>query len=241
MKWKRGFVAAAVACVTPIAMMAQDANDTRPTLAVLPFTNGAIQPELAPLSKGFQAMMLTQLGSNQRIRLVERENLQRILDELSLGNRGQLDQQTMSRVGHMLGAKYMIYGSYITDPRQNMTITVTAFEVETSRIIYTDGSTRGKVDDLMDLVVRASNTASSRLDLPQLPARSPDPAPGAAPSQAPAKKAPVEALLLYSRAVTEQDKGNTKEAVELYRLAVDRFPSYQPARDALRQLEQKPR
>src|SRR5688572_1371676 len=76
-------------------------TDTRPGLAVLPFTNGAIQPELAPLSKGFQGMLTAELASNTRLRVVERDQLQRILDEQRMSAGGQVDPSTLVRVGKL--------------------------------------------------------------------------------------------------------------------------------------------
>jgi hypothetical protein len=46
----------------------------------------------------------------------------------------------------------------------------------------------------------------------------------------------VTALRLYSRALEEQDRGNKKRAIELYRAALDKFPDYSPAQQALRKI-----
>ena len=54
-------------------LVAQD--DMRPTVAVLPFVNGAIGAaggELTPLSKGIADLLITDLRMNPGIRVVER-------------------------------------------------------------------------------------------------------------------------------------------------------------------------
>ena len=95
-----------LAAVGVTATATAQTTDTRPGLAVLPFTNGAVQPELAPLSKGFQGMLTAELASNTQLRVVEREQLQRILDEQRLSAGGQVDPSTLVRVGKLVGARH---------------------------------------------------------------------------------------------------------------------------------------
>jgi TolB-like protein len=225
-------VLAAIAAVTALA--GAQAPDTRPGIAVLPFTNGAIQPELAPLSKGFQGMLNAQLALNPKLRVVEREQLQRILEEQRLGASGQLDPQSLVRVGKIVGARYMIYGGYITDPSKTMVITLIAFDTETSEQIFADNSVKGKVDGLLDLISKASALASTKLNLPQLPAGSPAAREAAAKTET-NKKMPLAAAVLYSRALEAQDAGKKEEAITLYKQVVDKFP-YPPAQEAIARL-----
>jgi TolB-like protein len=224
----------ALAAAVVLAVPSQ-AQDTRPGVAVLAFKSAAIQPELAPLGKGFQAMMINQLATNTRIRVVERDELVRILDEQKLGTSNQLDPATLVRVGKLIGARYMVDGTFITDPSRNMTVTVKAFDVETGQIVFTDGSTTGKVDNVMTLIAQATALTNSKLNLPQLQ-------PGSAPAREASaaieksKKVPFQALLLYSRAVDAEDKGQKGEALTLYKQAVAQFPEYDQAKKAVTKL-----
>ena len=49
---------------------------------------------------------------------------------------------------------------------------------------------------------------------------------------------PTEALTLYSRALLYTDRGNNERAIELYNRAIEVFPEYTEAKEALRQLRQ---
>jgi TolB-like protein len=224
--------------IATMASFAQaQTTDLRPGIAVLPFTNGAMQPELAPLSKGFQGMLNAELASNTRLRVVEREHLQRIIEEQRLGASGQLDPATLVKVGKIVGARYMIYGGYITDPSRTMVITIIAFDTETSEQIFADNSVKGKVDNLLELIAKASVVANTRLNLPQLPPGSPAAREAAAKTEH-NKKMPHSAVVLYSRAIAAQDAGNKAEAITLYKQVVDKFP-YPPAEEALVKLGAK--
>jgi TolB-like protein len=228
---------AAAAIAAAGTVQAQATPDTRPGLAVLPFTNSAIQPEYATLTKGFQGVLTAELANNPRIRVVERENLQRILDEQRLGASGQLDPSAMVRVGKIVGARYMIYGTYITNSRRELQVVLTAFDTETSEIVFSDNSTRGKLDDLMDLIAKASGVASTKLNLPQLQPGSSEAREAAAKTEQ-VKKMPLNAVVLYSRALEAQDAGKTAEAITLYKQVVEKFP-YPPAEAALVKLGAK--
>ena len=223
-------------CMLATGLAAQS-SDARPGIAVLPFTNGAIQPELAPLSKGFQGMLNAQLALNPQLRVVEREQLQRILEEQRLGASGQLDPQTLVRVGKIIGARYMIYGGYITDPSKTMVITLIAFDTETSEQIFSDNTVKGKTDKLLELIAQSSALASTKLKLPQLPPASPAGREAAAKREQ-VKKMPLAAAVLYARALEAQDSGKKDEAITLYKQVVDKFP-YPPAQEALTKLGAK--
>jgi TolB-like protein len=108
--------------------------DTRPTLAVLPFVNSAIgqsYTELAPLSKGIADLLLIDLAQNTGIRVVERENIDRILAEQNLARDGRVDDATAARIGKLLGAKHMLTGTFVTDGRGNMRLTMKSVDSET--------------------------------------------------------------------------------------------------------------
>lgn len=232
---KKAMLAMTMAAMLAVPMATQAQADNRPVVAVLDFNNGSIQPELAPLSKGFADMLITQLGTNTRIRVVERANLQHILDEQKLSATGQVDAATAVRIGKLLGATYMITGGFITDPKRIMQINVRAFEVETGKIIYTDGTAKGPVDNLMDLIIQSATVANSKLNLPQLPA---GPASEASLKKTEeAKKVPFQTLMLYSRAIDASDKGDKAGAMTLYKQALDKWPDHQPSKDALAKLQ----
>src|SRR6185437_1853125 len=114
-------VAATLAALTLAhPLHAQAPTDTRPTVAVMFFTDGAIGKEhetLAPLSGGIADMLITDLSVNEKIRVVERDNLKKLMDEQNLSAGGRVDQETAVKVGKLLGVHHMIFGGFVTDGR----------------------------------------------------------------------------------------------------------------------------
>ncbi|MCE9600996.1 MAG: CsgG/HfaB family protein [Gemmatimonadetes bacterium] len=214
--------------------LAQD--DMRPTLAVLPFVNsaiGAANAELQPLSKGIAELLLTELAQNPGIRLVERENILKILEEQNLGRDGRVDDATAARIGKLLGAKHMMTGSFITDRSGKMVVTVKSIDTETGRIEWTHRGD-GKTEEFLDLVSRVGAAANAGLKLPAIPAAARQTGEVRTEQQ---RRVPFQAVMLYSRAISAQDAGNRAQAIDLFSQAITAFPNFADAKAAKAKLE----
>jgi TolB-like protein len=207
--------------------------DTRPTLAVMSFSNGALgtaQTELAPLSAGIQDLLIDQLSGNAKVRVVERGNLQSLMNEQNLSATGRVDAATAAHLGKILGAGHMIFGGFVTDTKGNMTITARSVNVETTVVEYTT-KVEGKQNDIMGLINQLANQLNTGLKLPPLAA-------SVQTSQSDAaKKVPFQATMLYSRALAAKDAGHNDEAVQLLQKSLAAFPDFAPAQNELKKLQ----
>ena len=93
----------------PVCLAAQQRGaDTRPGLAVLPFANGGsygqAKEDFDALERGMAGMMISELAANPAARVVEREEIQKLLDEQNLGAQGRVDAGTASKIGKLVGA-----------------------------------------------------------------------------------------------------------------------------------------
>lgn len=227
---------AALLALAPAAARAQDVPESaRPTVAIMPFDNGSFGKgahDYDALGAGIADMLITELSGNPGIRVIERAEIEKILDEQKLQGTGRIDPATAVRVGRLLGARHMIFGGFVTDPKGNMRIDARAVDVETSRIEYVE-SAKDRADDWSELISRLAAKMNAGLKLPPLPERSAR-APGdTAPAAA---KPPFEVLLTYSRAIAAENARQPAEAVRLYNAVLERFPSYEPARKAVARL-----
>ena len=230
----RGTVLLALVATPFLSAVAQD--DMRPTVAVLPFVNSAIgtsNDELAPLSKGIADLLIIELAQNPGIRMVERENIQKLLDEQNLARDGRVDDATAARIGKLLGAKHMVTGSFITDRSGTMVITLKSIDSETGRIEWTHMD-RDKTDNFLALVSKVGATANRGLKLPELTPAARQTSQAKAEKQ---KKVPFQAVMMYSRAINAQDAGNRAEAITLFNQTIDRFPDFEDAKTAKAKLE----
>ncbi len=229
MKLHKLFAAIAGLALAATTVIAQ----SKPTIAVLYFNNSALgkaNAELAPLSKGIADLMIQELSANTGIRVVERDAIQKILEEQKLSQDGKVDPSSAVKVGKLLGAHHMVTGVFLTDPKATtLKISLRVFNTETSEIEYTtDGS--DKPDNLFVLVNKVAEKVNKGLKLPDIPRQV-----GEARAQQ-AEKVPFQTVMLYSRAITAKDEGKKDEAVALFKQSLEKFPSYAPAKQELEKL-----
>src|SRR5690349_4034733 len=109
----------AVLCILPAPLVTARAESAEPKriVAVLYFDNNTGKPSLDVLRKGFADMMVTDLSAVQQLQVVEREKLQRLLDELKLQRSNYFDPKTIQRLGQGMGAQFAVTGSIVAvDP-----------------------------------------------------------------------------------------------------------------------------
>ncbi len=118
-------------------------------LAVLAFENNTGDPRYDPLGRGLASMMTSDLASVPTLRLVERERLQSLIDELDLQQTDYFDQETALQVGLFIGADHVVVGSIVAvEPEIRLDTRVV--KVETAEVVQT-ASVAGREDRLFDL------------------------------------------------------------------------------------------
>lgn len=92
----------------------QPTYDSRPRVAVLPFDDGSIQNRWWgnnwDVGKGVSDEMVTELLKTNKFRLIEREQIEKILKEQNFGAQGRVDPYSAARIGKILGVQYLIMG-----------------------------------------------------------------------------------------------------------------------------------
>ncbi len=225
-------LAGATLAVAAVPAFGQGTTDTqRPTIAVLYFTNGALidNASYAPLSKGMAEMLITELAQNNAVRVVERDRLQSVIEEQNLQNSDRVDKETAVKLGKTLGARHMLMGTFVIDPKRNMRIDVRAVNTETSAIEYTESVT-GNADNLLQMVIQLGTKLNAGLKLPALKTAS---------ATTPAAKSPnqFKALMAMSQALEAEDRKNKTQAVSLYKQAIALNPDFDRAKVRLASIE----
>ena len=206
-------------------------QDTRPGLAVLPFDNGGSygqdKENFDALQKGIAGMLISELAANPAARVVEREEIQRLLEEQSLGASGRVDAQTAAKIGKLVGARYVVLGTFI-DFYGDFRVDVRLVNVETSEIVKTE-SERMQRDHLFDIIRSVATRLMKDANLPPLPKQTSD--------QRMSRQVPTEALTYYSRALLYQDRGEKDKAIEMFNRALAVFPEYAEAQQGLQRVK----
>ena len=221
-----------VLSLVPVLLGAQQRNqDTRPGIAVLPFNNGGSygqgKEDFDALERGIAGMMISELSQNPAARVVERQEIQRLLDEQNLSAQGRVDPQTAAKVGKLVGARYTVLGTFI-DFYGDFRVDVRLVNTETGEIVKTE-SERMQRDHMFDIIRNIAARLMKDANLPALQRQASD--------QRMGRQVPTEALTYYSRALLYSDHGQKDKAVEMFNRAIDIFPGYAEAKDGLQRVQ----
>ena len=191
------------------------------TLAVLDFTNNSIDDHdrLEPLSKGFTSLFIHQLNGATGLKVIERERVQWLLDELDLQHEGgRVDPQTAVRAGKLLGAHTVLFGSFIQYGRK-MVINARLVDVETSEILMTE-QVSGRADRFFDLADELSLKVAQRINVAlehtELGSRT--------------ETRSLDAMISYSEGLDLLEKDDYRAAYEKFLEALHHDPAYRRAR-----------
>ncbi len=223
-----------VLSLAPVLLGAQQRNqDTRPGIAVLPFNNGGSygqgKEDFDALERGIAGMMISELSQNPAARVVERQEVQRLLDEQNLSAQGRVDPQTAAKVGKLVGARYTVLGTFI-DFYGDFRVDVRLVNTETGEIVKTE-SERMQRDHMFDIIRNIAARLMKDANLPALQRQ------GGASDQRMGRQVPTEALTYYSRALLYSDHGQKDKAVEMFNRAIEIFPGYAEAKDGLQRVQ----
>lgn len=210
---------------------AQEAPAKR-TVAVLYFDNNSLvkKEEMEPLRKGLADMMITELSKIEAFQVVERTNLEQILEEMKLGQAGMVEEGKAQEVGKMLGAENLILGSYMAMFDGKLRIDARLVEVETGRTLKAEeetGSPKNLSQMVANLVRRHAGNMNVKLTSAQNKALNED------------NNKSFEASLLYARGLEYEDAKDYVNARKMYQQAIKLNPKYLRARNRLKALLRK--
>jgi len=219
-------VAAAIfvmACVLPVAPAGASPDGDR-TLAILPFENNSVTtPETYdPLKSGLSVMLMTELAnSGAAFKLVEREKIRALLDEIALGQTGVIDASTAVKMGKMLGAQAIGFGAFMVMGK-NVRIDMRMVEVETGGLIMAESIT-GKTDDFFTLERDLARKIAVSMQAKEAVAQA-------------SSKSSIEAALLFARGVDALESGDGRGADAFFKKAIKLDRSYKQQVDRLKGL-----
>jgi tetratricopeptide (TPR) repeat protein len=115
---------------------AQSDHADAETVAVA-YCNNLGSARLNALRKGLTALLIDDLAKVRTLKVVERERIQAILDEMKLQTSSKVDKTTAARMGRLLRAGRVVTGSYLDLDEQQLRMDSTVAESSTGKVIGT--------------------------------------------------------------------------------------------------------
>ncbi len=190
------------------------------TIAVFPFRYVGTDAALEPLGRALAEMLVTDLATTQRLRVLERLRVQLLLDEIALGQGGRLDSATAPRAGFLLGAGHVVRGQ-IAGGEQSLTFSAAVVPVGGGRAPPVLGE-RDAARRFFAAEERIALGIFERLGVQLTPAERERIA------HRPTEN--LQAILAYGLGLEAEDRGDFDEAARQFRRAVQLDPGFEDAR-----------
>ncbi len=135
--------------------------DYKPYIAVFPFEDAKAWSEVTKLGQTLTEMLITALIQGDRFNVMERVQLEKILQEQSLTQTGVIDAETAIEVGKLSGLEGVIVGS-ISQLKNSIEADARLIEVETGRALAAASSNINNVDDIRGLANNLARQLSTK-------------------------------------------------------------------------------
>jgi tetratricopeptide (TPR) repeat protein len=199
------------------------AAPTENAIAVFPIRYVGADTSLRPLEVGVTHLLITDLKKVSSLRLLEREQVQALVDEMKLTEDGRTDPATGARSGRLLRAERVVQGA-LQDVPSNGNLKLDANVVNTTTAdVQATGTASDPLQRLFDMEKDVVMQLVQRLGITLSPAEQ------RALSERPT--ADLQAFLAFSRGLEAEDRGDFQAAQANYNQAVARDPNFRAARD----------
>lgn len=213
--------AAQEAIAKEASLSTQPAPDN--AVAVFPFRYVGSNADLAPLGRGLTQLMITDLAKVNRLKLLEREQVQALVDEMALTENGTVDPANGARSGRMLRAGRVMQGS-VQDLAARGGLRLDAAMVNASNAsVVATGSASDQLQQLFTMQKQVLMGMLQQMGIALSPAEQ------RALSERPT--ADLQAFLAFSRGLEAEDRGDWAGASAAFGAAVARDPNFRAARD----------
>jgi TolB-like protein len=193
------------------------------TIAIMEFDNysvGRYQEELGYLSKGLADFFAHDFGMISSLKVVERDKIDFVIKELELQETVKIDKSTAARIGKMLGAQLMVFGSITQLDSKNTRMIVRVVKVETSEIIASVDK-EGK-PDYVKMEKELVEELAEQLDIMLGDDTKAEMKEGGTES--------LDAATLYSKGLDYMDKYDYEKAYEYFKLAYNKDNTFLEAK-----------
>lgn len=191
--------------------------------AILYFeNNSADRPDLQPLAKGLAHMLGTEASGVDGIDIVERNEIEKVLNELQLSNSKNFDTESAARIGKLLGAQQLVLGSFM-ELFGKFRVDAKIVNVETGFIVKA-GSAKG---DSHQFDAIAEELAASLFNKQKLEIA----------EAALSTQLPVEVAIKVGEALQKIDDGNASDGIIILNELLLKYPESEVIKNAIRSVE----
>ncbi len=126
-----------VVALLALAVLAPIGAQAPATVALSDFVVNSANPSFAYLGKGFAEIIAFEVKKAPQIKLVDREQRNKLLEEMEFSLTGLTDPASQLQIGKLLSVQYLVSGS-ITDMGGPLLVSLSMVEVQTGVVVWND-------------------------------------------------------------------------------------------------------
>ena len=228
-------------CMGAAELSAQEAPQQ--TIAILYFENNSVvdKDKLDPLKKGLADMLITEMSKIKGLKVVERQRIQSVVEELNLGETDLVDKGTSQKMGKLLGAKVLLFGGFSNLFGDKLRIDARIVATETGVTLNAEEET-GDLDQFLTMLKSLVKKISDDLEVKL--------SKGEESELESSKDGKFNGYVTYAQALDTEDNGRKLEkqgkhadaiaafesAKSMYQKAWDESNGYEPAKQKVEEL-----
>ena len=228
-------------CMGAAELSAQEAPQQ--TIAILYFENNSVvdKDKLDPLKKGLADMLITEMSKIKGLKVVERQRIQSVVEELNLGETDLVDKGTSQKMGKLLGAKVLLFGGFSNLFGDKLRIDARIVATETGVTLNAEEET-GDLDQFLTLLKSLVKKISDDLEVKL--------SKGEESELESSKDGKFNGYVTYAQGLDAEDNGRKLEkqgkhadaiaafenAKSMYQKAWDESNGYEPAKQKVEEL-----
>lgn len=191
-------------------------NSEKIVVGVLYFERNTNRQDLEPYRTGLTDMFISKLQKMEHIRVVERSKLDNIMSEMELSDLGAIDPDTAQKIGRLMGAQALYYGSFTSPLGEQLCLDGRLVRVETGEIISA-GQNICAINDkaLFDTVDKVSKIIEKQIN---------------------SKYKELVADNFYSKGRTAEENNDIANAIAYYNKALQYYPDHKLSHEKLKNL-----
>lgn len=204
------------ACASKVQNPDMADSSEKIVVGVLYFERNTNRQDLEPYRTGLTDMFISKLQKMEHIRVVERAKLDNIMSEMELNDLGVIDPDTAQKIGRLMGAQALYYGSFTSPLGEQLCLDGRLVRVETGEVISA-GQSICAINDkaLFDTVDKVSKIIEKQIN---------------------SKYKELIADNFYSKGRTAEESNDISNAIAYYKKALQYYPDHILSHEKLKTL-----
>ncbi len=140
---------------------AQPGARDKPRIAVLPFSDTNANSKREGYGEAISGMLMTELINGKIFQVIERNEIQRMMEEMTLQLSGAVDSKTAKRIGEILGVEILVFGT-VAKFGNLVETDIRLIATETGEALLAESASSRSVEEIRSMVKNLARKIEKR-------------------------------------------------------------------------------